>query len=183
MAKLTPIEKQLKAVLLSHKKEALPASKNRWQRNGNGIPLVTWLHCANRMNGSAINAVLAGSARSRFTTFGASSMYLIDKIAKRYKITHAQYDELSSYVSARYRGRVGSQRAYMPEFIASPPDQNGSRMRVFDWFKNQLNAVTPIPPLRALIDPQVTDLILMYELQDAITHATTTRRQKWTQTN
>lgn len=176
MAKLTAIEKQLRALLIAHQKLAVPKNSRRALRNGNGMPLVSWLHCATRIKGSAIDGVLFGRANSRFYSFGAAAMFLADKIATRYPMTNAQYQFLIAHVFQHYRGKAPDKSEFSPKFVVTAPNFGGSRWRVFDWFTDQLQVVHKLP-LRAIIDPKVTDLILLYELQDAISHSINSRTQ------
>ena len=155
------IEKQLIAVNQWHIENELPRNKRRSKRNGAGNPLSAWMHGA-KGQGSKIIQVTEGKARYPYKSNVEALRTLAERIAKRYQITWFQYDALMRYLCDRYAGRETH------FFSACNPGMYGSTKIVGNCNKLGQMHHTSLShmPLRSIIDPNVTNLVLMIQFEE-----------------
>jgi len=145
----------------------LPANKRRGQRNGNGRPLSAWMEAAN--NGryeSKITAILDGRVRSVGGPFNASVLRLADRISTRYQMTEAQYMLLVDYLFCRYRGRP-PYMPYIPEHVLRSDKERWFPDHESLDFLREVRGKDPLP-LRAIISPRMTDMVLLFILYKSV---------------
>lgn len=155
------IEKQLIAVNQWHIENELPRNKRRSKRNGACNPLSAWMHGA-KGQGSKIIQVTEGKAYYPYKSNVDALRTLAGRIAKRYQITWFQYDALMRYLCDRYAGRethfffAGKQGIYGGTKIVGDCD------KLVEMYYTSLSHM----PLRSIIDPNVTNLVLMIQFEE-----------------
>lgn len=149
-------------VIAWHIENELPRNKNRENKNGDGSPLTAWLSGA-KAGISKIDQVCAGTVRFPYKSNIAALLDLSDRIAKRYEITWHQYDMLIEYLLCFYSGRSANRYSNLLGMKDSEVFITGHTSILFDIQRKLKKRI----PLRAIIDPNVTNLILMHQFENA----------------
>lgn len=163
------LDKQLLEIVRQGFKDALPSAKNRWRRNGNGLPLTSWMKGAPAKCESKIIAVDECKARYPYTQTGAGAKVVAERIAKRFKTTWIQHSLIEDHVLKFYRGANSSfysyrQSEYIDEF--GPDNTSHVTSDAFWMVCGKLRKQPHDLPLRVLIDARVTNLLLLMELTE-----------------
>lgn len=164
---------QLQKILKEHIRCALKHNTNRGCRNGNRLPLSSWMKGAPAHSPSKIKAVSDGEARYPYRQIGHGALNLAAAIARRYDVTWVQRELIEIHVFARYRGNCPA-RLHPPAEMANDSTSDAyfhkSRLgrNVIDQICSNLKTTRSQLPLRALIDQRVTNMLLLLELKEAI---------------
>lgn len=164
------LEGHLAALLRLHVASGLP--RNHRTRNGGGFPLSAWMLGAHRAAASRILSVDGNTARYPYKTQQDSSKVLFQRIARRYQITRVQAELLQQYINRRYAGQIkdyglGWQAGvYGDELDMQDPSWSGRGAldAACDKIKTNLYDL----PLRAILDPHITNLLLLIQLNSVI---------------
>lgn len=124
-----------------------------------------------------------GSAWYPWTTLKASTEVLALRLAKRYDVSWVQHEFLESHVSERYAGQGGSREGMRAglcrdEDVRPRPGVFKDTSYAVDMVSSAWQAVLKkrkgkdsrwrSPPLGALIDERLTNLIVLYQLNGAL---------------
>lgn len=169
------VAQQLKELIKQHIDRALPEHAHRATKKGNGMPLIAWMRGAPKHSASKINAVCEGIARYPYGSVGDGAIVLAKAIAERYDVTWVQLELIETYVLRRYRGKqrnrfrtwAGTVKEQELAFHNTFLDRN-----VLDQICKELKTSTHQLPLRALIDEQVTQMLLLLQLKETIERKT-----------
>ena len=183
MKKLPPtLEGQLLQIVKQGFLSALPRSKTRGKRNGNDMPLTAWMRGAFDSHQSKILAVDAGQMKYPYHNIGGGARHLATRIANRYQVTWIQHYHIEEHVLRFYRGHE-SDFTYKQSFYSADlqPKSTSEKTR-YALFRvcDKLKKTTRELPLRVLIDPRVTNLLLLIELNE---RAKPKRNTIWTEIN
>lgn len=169
------VAQQLKDLIKQHMDGALPKRAMSDAKKGDRMPLVAWMAGAPKFSASKIKAVCEGFARYPYSTPGAGAKALARAIAERYDVTWVQLELIETYVLQRYRGR---ERLIAPTWAGTVKGQElvfhntlVSR-NVLDQICKELKTRPRELPLRALIDEQVTQMLLLLQLKETIERKT-----------
>jgi hypothetical protein len=172
------LQSQLQMILKDHMQGAFRRNKKRFNRNGDGSPLSAWMLGAEKDNLSKINSVCNGSARFPYGSVGHASEELSRRIAIRYSLTWLQYDLVSKIVYGNYRGKYQDGYWYFLRIgIVSELDKTGftkskTPYESLDKACKKLHICISELPLRAIIDPLVTNIFLLMQLDDCLKNKT-----------
>lgn len=170
---------QLKAVIADHVKNEFPR-RRRGPSLHSSIPLWAWIrgaHCKT----NKIESVVRGETSPPYSTYGVYRKVACERLAAKYPITHVQVHFLSvRLMDGYYSGTVN-----LPaDIVGCYPKWDGGITRraahestaMFCEALKLLNLKAIDVPLRALLDPLVTNLILLKQLQSTVRP---TRRTVW----
>ena len=169
------VAQQLKELIKQHIDRALPEHAHRATKKGNDMPLIAWMRGAPKHSASKINAVCEGLAVYPYSSVGGGAKHLARDIAERYDVTWVQLELIETYVFRRYRG---IERQMAPTWAGTVKGQelvyhNTFLARnVLDQICEELKTSTRQLPLRALIDEQVTQMLLLLQLKETIERKT-----------
>ena len=169
------VAQQLKELIKQHMDSALPERTMSNAQNGDHLPLVAWMAGAPKHSASKINAVCEGFARYPYSTPGGGAKALARAIAERYVVTWVQLELIEIHVLRRYRG---SERMMAPTWAGTVKGQELAfhktvlAKKVVHQICEELRTHPRQLPLRALIDEQVTQMLLLLQLKETIERKT-----------
>lgn len=173
------IESQLTALLRFHIANELPFNVNRAKRAGARRPLTAFMAGASPKAPSKIFAVCEGVALYPYTSHGASSEILSDRIAARYGLTWVQLYLLREHVLGRYRGVISDHRQMRIARCVGVFAKHSSGTVLatgdstcIDMLRRaceKLGTWDGAVPLAFILDPRVTNLLLLIQLNAALT--------------
>lgn len=162
---------QLEDFIREHFELELKTNRRRILRNGDNVPLSAWMAGAQKTAKSKIDAVKNEQSRYPYRLPGDGARVLAWAIAHRYDVTKVQLSLIEQYVLQRYRGRYDD---YPNEAgLVNQPDgidagKTLSPMQALEAICKALGRSTQELPLRALIDPKVTNALLLLQLKETI---------------
>lgn len=166
------LEGHLAAALRTHFNHELPRNRNRGKRNGDGMPLSAWMLGANRSAVSKIQSVTDGTARYPYGTKTASIEALMWRIAERYQITTVQASLLCEHLNSRYSGRIDCIEMSVAIGLCGEYQWGDAPSRcAIDALRAvcaKIKKPFHLMPLRAILDPCITNLLLLIQLDGAI---------------
>lgn len=172
------LTKQLVQLLTTHLKAEIPPRGRRNRRDRENFPLTSWMEGWTKP-GSKILAVTSNKVRWPWDTQTAGTLRLGDRIAKRYELTWVQLDLVNWALRRRYviyqdRGCGRSVGMAYGEYMGT---DYGKSEDIFSaaWesaLKKAKLERRP-PPLRALIDPRVTQILLLHQLVSTLSQPQT----------
>lgn len=167
---------QLEDAIKQHFALELKSNPRRSRRNGHGLPLSAWMAGAPKTAKSKIDAVTSGKARYPYHLPGDGARTLARAIANRYDVTHVQAWLIEQYVVRHYRGAI-RERGPIDAGTVNQPHSIDMGKTVLPW--NALETIcrtlgrsTSQLPLRALIDHQITNALLLLQLKESIERKT-----------
>lgn len=166
------LDGQLAVVLRMHFANEIPANKKRERRNGDFMPLSSWMRGAKHGATSKIKSVTDGTARYPYRTNKASSEVLMDRIAKRHQITMVQTSLLAGYINRRYPGQIdlSGMSVAIGMFGESRWGEAPSRSAInsIEFACQKIKKPIHLIPLRAILDPNITNILLLMQLNEVI---------------
>lgn len=178
------IARQIEQILVEHAKQCLLPR----QRSGS-FPLCVWLDSVRwPLNGSRVQALANGAVvdlRKR-TMIGVCEELSL-RVAKRYQLTFVQQQWLARLMHRQWFGtRSRYERYEVPYGVAGYPiylDRIVGTRTLFhtaDLDSICASAMSAgyddrLPPVRAILDPRITNLVLLMQLEDFISHTPRSR--------
>lgn len=170
MPSASSLEKQLATIIKNGLKNAMPRSKTRNRRNGNGMPLTAWMAGVNKQEPSKIFAVCEGRVRYPYIHVGYGARALGDRIAQRYGVTSIQHDLILEHLLRHYRGsnRVPEWNNGCQELREFSKNLSRKTFHIFENVCCKLNTLSTTLPLNVLIDDRVTNLLMLIEMEEQL---------------
>lgn len=164
------LEQQLKLIVQHGIKTALPKSKTRGRRNGDGSPLTAWLAGVNKSEPSKIMAVCQGKTKYPYIHVGYGVRILSERIAERYGVTSIQHDLILEHLLRFYRGANKCHEWNDGCEALRDFSKNLSKKtaHVFNSVCDKLKTNPYRLPLNVLIDSRVTNLLLLIEMEEQL---------------
>jgi hypothetical protein len=158
--KITPITKQAVEIINGHIGECKPR-KRRWEKN---FPLWCALRSAKK-SASPIRAVLSGNCCFPFLYASSPKEIIAERIARRYQITFLQFALIDKWLckNGYYNGHPRSRIKEIPSVVINFRD--ACHREIETWWEFVLSQAKGDIPLRAIVDQQLTDLILLKSLE------------------
>ena len=187
MSKLpSKLETQLFQIVKQGFKDEIPRSKKgHWEKNGLGIPLSARMMVLDECCESKIIALRnSRSLKHGYANFGDAASALAERIARRYKVTWMQHARIERLVFQKYRGKERPYRDYREgeytDFINYENTSFEVGRALTDACEKAKKSINNLP-LRVLIDPRVTNILLLMYLNEQI-YQLKWSSKKWTQT-
>lgn len=157
-------------IFAEHAKTALPL-KQKLRGPCFGVPLWAVISSArsHATGARGITAIREGTFIYRgYRTFGAAINATAERIGKRHCLTFVQVDLLAQVIAKRHRGRPGDAWSLVLAGVVGEGFYDHcnageeSRQMVVEALQRHK---MPWPPIAALIDPRLTNLILLKQLE------------------
>ena len=163
MPKLTQVTKQAIEIINGHINDCKP----RKRADNKNFPLWCALKSVKR-HSSPIDAVLKGYARYPYSRQSDAKIIVAERIAKRYEITTLQFDLIENWLCSNgyYNNHYSAKMGEPPECVINVKAR-GLNCGITNWWRFVLNQTKNNIPLRAIVDQQLTDLILLKALEIA----------------
>lgn len=172
------LQEQLLQVFIEHVERWVYWKRPRRQKNGEGLPLTTWLGAARSNLDSKILAICADRVRQPRISYRGANAELARRIARRFSLTWQQLYVVEQILGKRYRGTPEYFPMYMHWLGYVNDDWVGENLAERNLAPTPWNAIwdacmvlkiSPRDlPLGAVIDPRTTNIILMMQLNDTL---------------
>lgn len=155
-AQINKLQKQITKRIDSAKKNELP--KNNRPRNGEGIPLSSWMGWTKA--DSKILDLVNGNVLSRNYTLRECVERLAERIANRYPMTDIQYIWLLNLLLSKYRGWIKEREPDYPKsvYVTGLAQKLPVYETVYGWERGRAAKV----PLSEIISGNMTNDILVF---------------------
>jgi hypothetical protein len=160
VSKITHVTKQAVEIINGHIKSCKPRSA----KSKPNFPLWCALRSAKKST-SPIEAVLSGNSCFPFVYQLSAKEIIAERIARRYQITFLQFLLIDKWLcrNGAYSGHYSARISEIPPSVIDFRDDCHREIEI--WWEFVLSQAKGDIPLRAIVDQQLTDLILLKSLE------------------
>lgn len=137
------------------------------------LPLVGWMSGVRSSADSKIFSVCK-NGHWPYQTYSAITHIVTERLAKKHKITSVQASFLYDFLSTFYRGNARNPHYFRGLVDSETVDDIPKNRRLFfeqcDFFRDCLSkaGITGKPPLRVLLSPAITAILLINKLEKTL---------------